>query len=578
MRAMNQKLACVRVALSTLLTLILGAQTFAGVRPLPQERDSLSAGVDKLFAQWDKPNSPGAALAVVKDGKIIYKRGYGMADLEHNISISPATVFNIASVSKQFTAMSILLLARQGKISLDDDVRKYVPEIPKYGSPITVRQLVHHTSGLRDYGVLMSLAGVRNEDYYDGDDVMDLLVRQKNLNFKPGSEHLYSNTGYFLMSEIVRRASGKSLREFAEENIFRPLGMKDTFFHDAHAALIPNRAAGYSPKGAGAYRTNMPDLDVVGAGNLYTTAEDLFLWDQNFYNNKLHQAAGDLISQVLTPGTLDGGEATNYAFGLYVNNYKGLKMVSHAGDFAGYRAEMIRFPEQRLSVICLANVSNLNAAKLARQVADIYLAGQLRPDEAQQGAPPQFVKLSERELAERTGTYRDPLTGTVWLVSAKDGNLLAAMPGGTLRLAPLGKDHFRSTNSNPVRDIIFEIPNATTPAVMRVNTEGRKPTTFEAVAPASPTAEQLAEYVGDYYNDELQVIYKVVIESGRPLIRLGYGRTGANFRSKNPLTPTIRDEFNGNGVGVNFVRDRQERVTAFMLSSGRVKDLYFIKR
>ncbi|HYJ45880.1 MAG TPA: hypothetical protein VEV81_04640, partial [Pyrinomonadaceae bacterium] len=235
-------------------------------------------------------------------------------------------------------------------------------------------------------------------------------------------------------------------------------------------------------------------------------------------------------------------------------------------------------PEQRFSVICLANVSNLNAAKLARQVADIYLADQLKPDEAQQGAPPQFIKLSEQELADRTGTYRDPLTGTIWLMSARDGSLLAAMPSATLRLAPLSKNQFRSTNSNPVRDVIFETSSTNKPAVMRVNTQDRSPVRFEAVAPASPTAEQLAEYVGDYYNDELQVTYRVVIESGKPFIRLGYGRLGNNFRSKNPLTPTIKDEFNGNGVSVNFVRDQRNRTTAFTLSSGRVKDLYFIKR
>jgi CubicO group peptidase (beta-lactamase class C family) len=578
---MNQKLSSIGIVLTALLTFVPSTQTFGNARPLHQERDASAAGADKLFAQWDKPDSPGAMLAVMKDGKIIYKRGYGMADLEHSVSISPATVFNIASVAKQFTAVSILLLARQGKISLDDDVRKYVPEMPKYDGPITVRQLVHHTGGLRDYGVLMSLAGVRNEDYYDDDDVMDVLARQKKLNFKPGSEHLYSNSGYFLVSVIVQRASGKSLSDFAEENIFRPLGMKDTHFHDAHAMIIPNRAVGYSPKGTGVYQINMPDLDVVGAGNLYTTIEDLFLWDQNFYNNKLHVAAGDLISQVLTPGTLNRGEATNYAFGLYINNYRGLKLVSHAGDFAGYRAEMLRFPEQRFSVICLANVSNLNAAKLARQVADIYLADQLKPDDAKKSLSPilpsQFIKLSEQELAANTGSYRDPLTNDFWRVSSAEGNLVAATTRGNFKFAPLSRTHFRSTNLNPVRELVFET-TANSLRHMHVNTDGRQPATFEAVTPALPTAAQLAEYVGDYYNDELQVIYKVVTENDKPFVRLGYGRVGNNFRSKNPLTPTIKDEFNGNSISVKFVRDKENRITAFMLSSGRVKDLYFLKR
>jgi CubicO group peptidase (beta-lactamase class C family) len=577
---MIRKYVHLRFALSIFMGLSIGSFTL-GHAGVSYQNDALTARIDKLFAQWDKPNSPGGILAVIKDGKIVYERGYGKLDLEHNLSNSPATVFNVASTSKQFTAMSILLLARQGKISLDDDIRKYIPEMPKYDSPITVRQLIHHTSGLRDYLGLMALAGLRQEDYYDKDDVMDVMSHQKNLNFKSGCEFLYSNTGYVLLSLIIQKVSGKSLREFADENIFTPLGMKNTHFQDDPAEIVPNRAIGYTPGPTGVFRISMSANDVVGDGNLYTTVGDLFLWDQNFYDNRLNQGDKDLISQLITPGVLNNNEKTEYAFGLHVGKYKGLTMTSHSGAMPGYRSEMIRFPDQRFSVICLANVTNLNAGKLATQVADIYLADAFKPDVERNSLPAivssQFIKLSEQELAGHAGSYRDPLTNDFWQVSSAEGSLVAATTKGNFKFAPLSRDHFRSTNLNPIRELVFETP-ANKPIRMRVNTDGRKPTEFEAVTPALPSAAQLAEYVGEYYNDELQVTYKVVVEKANLYLRKGYGRVGNNFRSRDALLPTIRDQFNGGSISINFIRNTENQIAEFTLSVGRVKDLHFTRR
>jgi CubicO group peptidase (beta-lactamase class C family) len=277
-----------------------------------------------------------------------------MANLEHNIPISSTTVFRIASTSKQFTATCVILLAEQGKLSLNDDVRKYLSEMPEYESPITIRHLIHHTSGIRDYLELIELAGMSDHDYYTDEEALEMLTRQKELNFKPGDEYLYSNSGYLLLSIIVQRGSGKSLHEFAEEHIFKPLGMRNTHFHDDHRMIVKNRAAGYSPRENDGYQIRMTTLDIVGDGGVFTTIEDLFLWDQNFYHNRLGEK--NLISQLLTPGMLNNGEKLNYAFGLAVSDYRGLRLISHGGSFAGFRAQMIRFPEQKLSVICLANL------------------------------------------------------------------------------------------------------------------------------------------------------------------------------------------------------------------------------
>lgn len=237
--------------------------------------------IDALFAQWNKPDSPGCALAVIKDGQVLYKRGYGIANLDHDIPISSKTVFNVASMSKHFTAIGVALLARQGKLSLDDDIRKYLPEMPQYSTPITIRHLIYHTSGIREYSHLMQLAGTRFQDA-PVEEIYQIIARQKELNFKPGEEYLYSNSGYLLLARIVQRVSGKSLREFAGENIFKPLGMSSTRFHDDHSEVIRNRATGYSSRRVGGFAVESTTSDSVGDGGLFTTIDDLILWDRIF--------------------------------------------------------------------------------------------------------------------------------------------------------------------------------------------------------------------------------------------------------------------------------------------------------
>src|SRR5437867_2178865 len=362
----------IRLVFLVLIVFALPSVTHAG-QPNPRQTDSLREKVDKVFAQWDKPDSPGCELAVIRSSDLVYKRGYGMANLEHSIPMSPASIMDTGSVSKQFTAMAIALLAEQGKLALDDDVRKYLPEIPQYEVPVTIRHLIHHTSGIRDYLTLMNIAGIRDDDYYVDGEVVNLLARQKQLNFKPGNEFLYSNSGYFLLSQIVKRASGKTLREFAEENIFKPLGMTRTKFYDDHNEIVKNRAASYVPRGGGGFQIAATALDMVGDGNVFTCVEDLFLWDQNFYHNKLGKGGQALINQVLTTGTVNGGEKIDYAFGLVIGEYRGLRIVEHGGAFVGYRAMTMRFPDQRFSVMMQCNLGTMNPSNLARRVADVCL-------------------------------------------------------------------------------------------------------------------------------------------------------------------------------------------------------------
>src|SRR5258708_26048427 len=305
--------------------------------------------VDKVFDKWDKPDSPGCALGVYRDGQIVYKRGYGMADLNDDVPITPATVFHVASMSKQFTAASIVLLAQQGKLSLDDDVRKYIPDLPDFGERITIRHLVHHTSGLRDQWALLGLAGWRYSlDLITDDDVLEMMSRQKGLNFPPGEKHVYCNTGYTLLAQIVKRVSGQSFREFTTARLFEPLGMKNTHFRDDHAEIVKNQAYGYSSVLDIKFRLSVTNFDTVGATSLVTTVEDLARWDENFYNHRV--GGSGLIEQLQQRGKLNSGEQLDYAFGLTLGKYKGLPIVDHGGSHAGYRTPPFPRPAQHVSL------------------------------------------------------------------------------------------------------------------------------------------------------------------------------------------------------------------------------------
>ena len=536
--------------------------------------ESQSDKVDKVFAQWNKPDSPGCGLAVIKDGQILYKRGYGMANLEHNIPMSPASIMDTGSVSKQFTAMAIALLAEQGKLSLDDDIRKYLPEIPKYESTITIRHLTHHTSGIRDYLTLMAIAGMRDDDYYVDGEVLNLLARQKELNFKPGSEFLYSNSGYFLLSQIVKRASGKTLREYADENMFKPLGMTRTKFYDDHNEIVKNRAASYVPRKGGGFQIAATTLDMVGDGNVFTCVEDLFLWDQNFYHNKLGKGGQALIDQVLTTGTLNNGEKIDYAFGLVIGEYRGLRIVEHGGAFIGYRAMTLRFPDQRFAVYIQCNLGTMNPSNLARRVADIYLADQLNPEVARTGsAETKFIELKEEELRSKIGAFRNPVNGAIWKLYVKDRSLFADLPNNnSIRFGAISANEFRSIGTPAPITLRFEDGRKSTMFLQR-GTD--KSVALESVELVTPTATQLADYIGEYRSDEVQASYKIVLEDGR--LYLKHENEYKDY-PKNPLQPTTSDSFVIQGLNIKFLRDTNRQISAFSLNAGRVKNIKFVKK
>ena len=564
---MSRSLSC-RVVLALVLALLAFRPAAAASDP-----DPLSAKVDAVLADFAKPDSPGCALGVYKDGRIAYSHGYGMASLENGIPITPKTVFYIGSVSKQFTAFSVALLAKQGKISLDDDVRKYIPELPDYGTPITVRHLIHHTSGLREKWVLLQLAGWRDGDVVTLQDVLDLARRQKNLNIKPGDEHLYSNTGYDLLAVLVQRVTGTSLREYAQEQIFGPLGMKDTLFNDDRNRVILRKASAYEPREGGGFRLDVPNVDTVGSGGVYTTIEDLLLWDESFYTGKLGGKA--FIEQVETPGRLNSGAAMDYAFGLGVDQYRGLRRVWHNGALAGYRAILVRYPEQHLSVTVLCNRGDADPDTLALKVSDLYLAdryaAQPPPSAPPAAAPPQAVTLSAQELAWPAGLYYEPTDSLVRRILVRDGKLIyQRTPQNETELAPLGPRRFFMLG-RPVRvEVAFEPGPDGAPARMTVLTEGTPPSNFQAVSPAATDPATLARYAGTYNSDELATAYTLAVRDGKLFLQRH------KFEDEE-LTPAFLDASSAGGLLLRFERGPGGEVKGFSASGGGVRDIRFVK-
>jgi CubicO group peptidase (beta-lactamase class C family) len=457
--------------------------------------DKTTAAVDEVFADLTKPGSPGCALGVYRDGAIIYAKGYGLANLEENVPITPASVFDIGSTSKQFTAASILLLEKQGKLSVNDDARKYIPELPDYGQKITILHLLNHTSGLRDYLTLMELAGINTDSVTTDEDALALITRQKALNFAPGSDWLYSNTGFFLLSVIVKRVSGKTLREFAAENIFSPLGMSHTQFRDDHTSVVPNRAMAYEPKEhADGYVFDVSYFEQTGDGAVHTTVEDLQKWDENFYSAQI--GGKDFLKEIQVQGRLNSGKVLDYAEGLFIEDYRGLPTVSHGGAWGGYRAELLRFPEQHFSVACLCNLGAENPSNRAHRVADIYLAGSLNP------------KMDKKKEEDENRKKKD-----------------------SIKL----------------------------------------------------TEEQLQAFAGDYWSDELGVVYRLGLADGKLKVLKIMDATGFprfNVSPQDGLRATGLDEFEavGTPATIHFKRDDKGAVKQFILDAGRTEGMIFVRR
>ncbi len=540
--------------------------------------------VDAIFADLAKVDSPGCAVGVIREGQLVYGKGYGSAVIEHGIPITTRTVFDLGSVSKHFTATAIVLLAQQGKLSLDDEVRKWVPEFPDYSGRVakgqsgeagssgknpTIRQLLHHTSGVRNYDTLMALAAVDFSGRTGDREALDIIVRQKELNFTPGSDYLYSNSGYFLLSQIVKKASGKTLREFAAENIFGPLGMTDTQYLDDTTLIVPRRATGYSPKRAGGWELDTSNFEQTGDGAVQTDIEDFVKWDRNFSDGRVLGAQG--LQWLQTPGVLTSGRKITYAFGLQVTTYRGLPIVEHGGSWAGYRAHYARFPEQKLSVVCLCNAANANPARRAHQVAEAYLGGLMKADSSAASATSASVSgVSSAQLAGFAGMYYSATEGSVLRLTSEEGKLRVRAGNQSFEITPTGDGEFRLLQPGTNFRVKFEPAAGGKFRMVRLNSEGTT-TVYETAEPFAPTAAQQRAFLGSYYSDEADVTYTIFEKEGKLQLRIGRYR-------EMPIEPLFRDAFSFSMGQIIFARNAAGAVTHFNLQAGRVRNIRFVKR
>ena len=522
----------------------------------PAASDILTQKVDQIFSVYDKPGSPGCSLGVVRDGDFGYRKAYGLANLELGVRLSPQSVFYMGSVSKQFTAAAMVLAAEHGYLSLDDNVRKYIPELPDYGHAITLRQMIHQTSGFRDFFTLLSLSGHDVLDFNSPEEILKIVARQRELNNVPGDEWIYSNTNYFLLGMVVKRATKNSLAEFAAENIFKLLGMSHTLFYDDHNLVVPGRVAAYDSAPHDTFGVDWSTTyEVVGGGGLMSTVDDLLLWDRNFYANRLGK--GTLVKELQTPGVLNDGNRIGYAMGLDLGNYRGLPIVEHGGALFGYRTELLRFPEQKFTVICLCNIANAVPENLARKVADIYLADKLQPDASTLNSS---SKENFPDPDTFAGKYLDPRTHLMYTFTASNGNLMAW--GAVLRR--INANQFYDLGSNV---ITFEPSKGTMHA--RLDLQGETYFSGNRVQELHLGEPVLASYAGRFRSTELDTVYGLSLEKDTLTLR----------NRDNPpqkLTPIAKDEFDAGDLGrLVFERDSDGRAFEFRIFTQDVRGIAF---
>lgn len=539
-------------------TLVAAGIAVSAANGVQSPRD---AQVNEIFKEFTVEGSPGCTAAVYQDGRVAHRGAYGMANLDHDVRLAPDSVFHVASVSKQFTAAAILLLAEEGKLSLDDEVRKFIPELPDFGARVTIRHLANHTSGIRDQWDLLGLAGWRySRDLITDDDVLQLLSRQKDLNFTPGERHLYSNSGYTLMAIIVSRVSGKSFREFTTERIFKPLGMDRTHFRDNFNEVVKGQAYGYARAGTG-FRLSVTNFDTAGATSLLTTIDDLAKWNANF--DAPIVGGQKLISGLLTRGVLNDGQKIDYAVGISHGTYRGVSTVGHGGSDAGYRSMFLRFPDQKLGVAVLCNLASANPTLLAQRIADVWLAGTLKPvPPAESDSRPEVV--APELLSSVAGLYWNGFASRRFVV--RDGRLQSVNP--PLPLKSLGDGKFVAMTGPPVM-VTFEVTGGRATRVS-IAPPGAAVEDLQRAEPFEPAPDALAEFAGTYRSEEIESVYRVVVREGSLRIE----------RLKMPpgtLAPIVADTFSSPVGVIRFVRDEGSRITGFVLDGGRVRRMKFSK-
>lgn len=517
----------------------------------------LADEIDGLFAEWDKRDSPGAAVLITERGRTILEKGYGLASLEHGIPITPSTRFDLASTSKQFTAMAILLLAEQGLLSLEDDIRIYLPDLPDLGSPVTINHLIHHTSGLWDYWQVLQFTGFEKWDYLDSEQMMTLMEHQEEFKFEPGSQWNYCNSNYALLAEIVSRITGDPFDEWTSAHIFEPLGMHSTGFWADCFEVIPNVASPYETHEGGFRSAPQADITFAGQGHVFSNLEDMAIWLDSLRTGRL--AGPEIVEKMYAKGKLNNGEEIFYAAGLGVGEYRGMQTVGHSGQTGGFKSDMVYCPEAEVGVVVLANLRSVDIEDLSRRVLDIYLGDRLDPQpEAAEVEEAPFIDIDPDILDRYVGSYE--IEGAPVVVSAMriGDNLLGALSGeGMAFFYPISENVFltghRRVSIEFLPDGSGEING------VRLDIEGDE--MWASKIAGALTGEEAHEYAGHYYSESIGMVYSVSFEEGD--LYLSHRRVG---QEKTAMLYAGTDAF-ASGFGfIYFTRDEEGGVRSLALS------------
>jgi CubicO group peptidase (beta-lactamase class C family) len=538
-----------RSRLSVSLIVIASAAFLGGHTAAQGPGASIQPRVDTLFSRFTT-STPGCAVGADVKGQPAVRAAYGMADLEHDVPIAVDTIFEVGSVSKQFTAAAVLLLARDGKLSLDDTVRKYIPEMPDVAADVTIRQMLNHTAGLRDWGGLAAIEGwPRTSRVHTHAHVLDFVSRQRMLNFEPGTRWSYSNTGYNLAAILVGRVSGMSFADFTKARIFQPLGMNDTSWRDDHTRIVKRRAIAYSEQKA-VFSTLMPFENVHGNGGLLTTVGDLMTWNANFVNPVVGDAR--FVADMERRATFNDGREHEYALGLYVDTYRGRREVDHSGGTAGYVAHLSRYPESGVSIAVMCNVTSGNATNNAKAIADLLLPPGRAADS------PASEPLNAEEGPRYAGLYRSLKPAGVVTISVQKDRLVANAFGALTRVA---RHRFDAGGA-----YVLEFDGR----FLRVTDEFGTADDYERVEPWKPGVEELKPIAGRYVSDELQLTVQVTMDGDRLIVR----RSGVTLA----LIPVFPDGFQSGAGWVLVRRDAAGRVMGLSVNQERVWDLRFTRQ
>jgi CubicO group peptidase (beta-lactamase class C family) len=536
---------------------VLGMTSALGMTPgIPAAAGAQTdARIDSIFAEWQGTDRPGCAVGVRRASRAVHLAAYGMANLEYGVPLTAGSVLESGSVAKQFTAAALVLLAQRGRLTLDDDIRRYLPEVPDFGWTITIRHLLTHTSGLRDQWGLLSLRGSPpGSQVHTMPLILDLVSRQRMLNFPTGEEYLYSNTGYALAAMIVERASGRSLARFSAEEFFTPLGMSRTQWRDDYRRIVPDRATAYSREG-GQFVQNMPFTMVYGNGGLLTTVGDLLIWNDALTDGTVPGGA-ELVRELETVGRLRDGSAIGYALGLGIGSYRGVRQVGHSGSTAGYSTYLVRYPDERLSIAVLCNVAGAGATQYARRIADLFL-----PEGPASGPPSPVAVVEPALLASLAGTYHDTTSDRFVTFRVRDGGLVTGGSGPGTPLTALEGMRFWSSAGG---SYAFEREGDG----WRVRQWADGWRTYLPARGVDTARLRLTEYTGWYRSDELDVLYEATVEEGSVMLR---SRPGGPIE----LTPIYPDGFRAGGRTVRFMRDPGGAVIGFRIFADRVRDVRF---